>query len=232
MYKIIVVILLFSFTAQAKIFRNSYVSFELSKKWSCKLENTSWVCTNSSKSRGVNTAIIILTAKEKGPTDSLSLYETYLGKPVTIKTTSGPKVSKILNVSQRKINHHLWIDSLHQGSESLNFWTRYLATTHGNIAILVTFSSHKNFYTKYSNGFIKSIQSLRLVNQGSSKFRPGELRGVNESLGAPVAELLSNNINIPNEPVLQKKKNTKGKIIGLLFLLCAAILVWYKKRKF
>lgn len=232
MYKIFFIFLLFSFNVEAKIFRNSYVSFELKKDWSCKLENTSWVCTNFSKSKGVNTAIIILTAKEKGPTDSLSLYATHLKKPVALSTASGPKLSKILNVSQRKINHHLWIDSLHQGSESLNFWTRYLATTNGRIAILVTFSSHKNFYTKYSNEFIKSIQSLRLVNQRSSNFRPGELRGKNESLGAPVAGILSQNINIPAEPVLQKKQSSKGKILGLLFLLLAGILVWYKKRKF
>lgn len=231
MYKVLIIFLLFSFTVEAKIFRNSYISFELKKNWNCKLENISWVCVNSSKSKGVNTAIIILTAKEKSPIDSLSLYEEHLRKPVALKTASGTKLSKILNVSQRKINHYLWIDSLHQGSESLNFWTRYLATTSGRIAILVTFSSHKNFYTKYSNEFIKSIQSLRLVNQKSGNFRPDELRGKNESLGAPLSGILSNNINIPSEPVLQKKNNYRGKILGLLFLLLAGILVWYKKYK-
>ncbi|MBE8221548.1 MAG: hypothetical protein HAW60_02345 [Bdellovibrionales bacterium] len=232
MYKILIIFLLFSFNVEAKIFRNSYVSFELKKDWSCKLENTSWVCVNSSKSKGSNTAIIILTAKERGPADSLSLYEAHLKKPVTLKMKSKTKISKILNASQRKINHHLWIDSLHQGSESLNFWTRYLATTHGRIAVLVTFSSHKNFYTKYSNEFIKSIQSLRLINQKSKNFRPSELRGRNESLGAPVAGILSQNINIPDEPVIQKKKSSKGKILGLLFLLLSGILIWYTKRKF
>lgn len=226
MYKLLFVVLFFSFGAEAKIFRNSYVSFELGKNWSCKLENTSWVCINSTKNKGVNTAIIILTAKEKGPTDSLSLYATHLKKPVPL----GAKVSKVLNVSQRKINNHLWVDSLHQGSESLNFWTRYLATTNGRIAILVTFSSHKNFYTKYSNEFIRSIQSLRLVNQRNSDLGKG-LRGRNESLGAPIAGILSSQINIPDEPVLKKEKSSKGKIIGLLFLLLAGALVWYKKRK-
>lgn len=232
MYKILLISLLFSLNAEAKIFRNSYVSFELGKNWNCKLENTSWVCINLKKNKGVNAAIIILTAKEKGPTDTLSFYESHLKKPVSLKISTSSKLSKVLNVAKRTINHHSWIDSLHQGSESLHFWTRYLATTSGRIAILVTFSSHKNFYTKYSNEFIRAIQSLRLVNQKSADFRPGELRGSNESLGAPIQGILANSINIPSEPVLQKKKSSRGKILGLIFLLLAGILVWYKKRKF
>lgn len=226
MYKILILFLLFSSNLEAKIFRNSYVNFEIAKGWSCKIENTSWICVKAKKHKGANTAVIILTAKEKGPEDSLSLYEAHLKKPVKLNGV----LSKVLNVSQRKINHHLWIDSLHRGSESVNFWTRYLASTHGNIAILVTFSSHKDFYTKYSNTFIKSIHSLRLSKQNTSSFGKN-LRGRHESLGAPISGLLSSQINIPDEPVFSKKKgNSTGKILGLLFLLLAGGLIWYKKR--
>lgn len=231
MYKILLISLLFTFNAEAKMFRNSYVSFELGKDWSCKLEKTSWVCINAKKSKGGNVAAIILTAKEKGPSDVLSSYEVHLKQPVILKTGKGSQPSKVLNVARRTINHHPWVDSLHQGSEAPNFWTRYLGTVSERIAILVTFSSHKNFYTQYSNEFIKGIQSLRLVNSGSRNFRPGELRGKHELLGAPVSGILADTINIPDEPVLQKKKSSKGKIVGLLFLLLAGALLWYKKKK-
>ena len=33
-------------TAQAKLFRNAYVSFELPPNWNCKLEGAEWVCEN------------------------------------------------------------------------------------------------------------------------------------------------------------------------------------------
>ena len=73
---------------EAKVFRNSYLSFELPDKWDCYLENTAWVCRyaisknclgpNSStptceeQRKKAREAIIILAAKEVGPKDSFS----------------------------------------------------------------------------------------------------------------------------------------------------------------
>ena len=57
-------------TANAKRFRNAYVSFELPPNWNCKLEGSEWVCENDFSAK-TKEAIIILTAKEVGPTDTL-----------------------------------------------------------------------------------------------------------------------------------------------------------------
>jgi len=61
-------ILSFSINSQAKLFSNSYVSFELPPRWDCQSEATEWICRSEQKS-DAQTAIIILTAKKVGPTE-------------------------------------------------------------------------------------------------------------------------------------------------------------------
>ena len=62
-------LLFFSFPAGAKLFKSSYVSFELPPNWSCKQEGFENVCVNSF-SKKAKEAIIILTAKKRGPVDT------------------------------------------------------------------------------------------------------------------------------------------------------------------
>lgn len=53
--------LLLSWNAEAKVFRNAYVAFELPDTWNCNLEHTEWVC-RSQNDKESKEAIIILTA--------------------------------------------------------------------------------------------------------------------------------------------------------------------------
>ncbi len=87
------------------MFRNAYVSFELPSRWSCRLENTAWICryaitkkcaSKTAKSRRCRAqrkktkeAIIILAAKEVGPKDNLKAYYNYLVKLRPIVTRTG-----------------------------------------------------------------------------------------------------------------------------------------------
>jgi hypothetical protein len=149
---------------EAKVFRNAYVSFEMPDRWDCTLEQTEWICRISSPGMESREAIIILTAKEVGPSDSLPAYEEHLKRQRSIANRAGqPLQSQIVKVEQRKIANHPWVDGMHLGSEVLNYYTRYLATTKDKIAILVTFSAHKSHYTKYSADFFKAIESLRVI---------------------------------------------------------------------
>ncbi len=150
----------------AKIFQNSYVSFELPGNWGCELEGTEWVCVNkfAKKLNEKKEAVIILTAKEKGPSDSLQAYEAHLKSPRKLVNSKGKKyTSELKQVKQRKIALQTWVDGLHLGSEVENYYTRYLATTKGQIAMLVTFTAHKEHYSKYANDFIRAIQSLKII---------------------------------------------------------------------
>ncbi len=157
---------IFSSFAFAKIFQNSYVSFELPDNWGCELEGTEWVCVNkfAKKLNEKKEAVIILTAKEKGPSDSLEAYETHLKTPRKLVNAKGKSyVSELKQVKQRKISLQTWVDGLHLGSEVENYYTRYLATTKSQIAMLVTFTAHKEHYSKYANDFIRAIQSLKII---------------------------------------------------------------------
>ncbi len=158
--------LLVSISAEAKLFRNSYVSFELPNQWDCKLTDTEWVCRFENPTRSESKeAVVILTAKEVGPVDNLQAYDSYLKTPKQIASALGtPMRSSPINVLQRQINGHLWVDGMHGNSEVRDYYTRYLATVKDQIAVLVTYSAHKTAYAKYSSDFFRSVQSLRVLN--------------------------------------------------------------------
>lgn len=180
-------LLAFQATAEARVFRNSYVSFELPDRWDCVLEQTEYVCRTSNPAIDNREAIIVLTAKEVGPSDALPLYETHLKTPRTIPSRTGqPLQSQIMKVEQRKIANQPWVDGMHLASEVPSYYTRYLATTKDKIAILVTFSAHKLHYTKYSSDFFRAIESLRVV------YTRGQLSGGGAGGGGalPGSELL------------------------------------------
>ena len=150
----------------AKTIRTSYVSFEIPDKWDCALETTEWVCRTGSVTPGVDSreAIIIFTAKEVGPQDSLPLYAEHLKLQRTIPSRTGaPMQSQVIKVEQKNIAGQPWVDGMHLSSEVPNYYTRYLATTKDRIGIVVTFSAHKLHYTKYTGDFFRAVESLRVV---------------------------------------------------------------------
>lgn len=154
----------YSPAAEAKLFTNAYISFEFPETWTCVLEQTEWVCRPSAPDQAQQ-AIIILTAKEVGPSDSLPSYEAHLKQPRQIQSRTGNLItSEVLNVGVNKLNDQPWVDGFHKSSEIPNYLTRYLATTKDNrIAVLITFSAHTLYYSKYAADFLRAIQSLRVI---------------------------------------------------------------------
>jgi LPXTG-motif cell wall-anchored protein len=175
----------------AKTFRNAYVSFELADRWDCTLEQTEWVCRTNPGPTDSREAIVILTAKEVGPADTMTAYEQHLKTPRSIFARSGqPIQSRVLKVEQRLINQHPWIDGMHEASEIPNYFTRYLATTKDKIAILVTFSAHKTHYAKYSQDFFRAIESLRVIATKNLMGGAGTGAG---GVGIPGADMFGSN---------------------------------------
>ncbi len=209
--------------AHAKRFRNAYVSFELPPNWNCKLEGSEWVCENDFAGK-TKEAIIILTAKEVGPSDTLAAYMAQLKTPRTLPGRGGaPTKSQIIHVKERMIGNQRWVDGMHLGSEVGPYFTRYLASIKERIAILVTFSAHKQHYTKYSNDFIKAVESLRVV---ATKETLGERGGTmdaqrgSETIGAPIGQ------NIPSmgDSGLPPERRSRGGG-GYLNILIIALLI-------
>jgi hypothetical protein len=221
-YAILLIVMTCSSISFAKVFRNAYVAFELSDTWDCNLETTEWVC-RSRDEKSTKEAIIILTAKEVGPTDSFPIYEQTINTIREVPSRTGAKVpSKVISKATiAKYNDQKWVDGIQLGSEIPNYFTRYVATIKDRIAILVTFSAHRNFYSKYSSDFIKSIMSLRviatkgLIAGNQSGFGAG---GTGEQIGAGFDPTLNSkdwNTQLPDAKTSKANKKLTFLLLGL-----------------
>jgi hypothetical protein len=215
--------------AEAKVFRNSYISFEMPDTWDCKLEHTEWVC-RSLNQKEAREAIIILTAKEVGPTDSFTAYTTHLNTPQKVTTRAGAQMTSrvVYAPKQVQINQQVWIDGLHQGSEVANYFTRYLATIKDQIAILVTLSAHKDHYTKYSQDFYKTVMSLRVLatknllsQPESGPLRPGGELLAGSIIGAIPSEFEEGGLSEGSGGGAGAGSDTQNLLIGLAVILAA-----------
>jgi hypothetical protein len=235
----LIALLIAAAPAHAKLFRNAYASFELPPNWNCKLEGSEWVCENDFSAK-TKEAIIILTAKEVGPGDTMAQYLAHLQIPHSLPGRGNQVLkSQLINIKERMISNYLWIDALHLGSEVGPYFTRYLATIKDRIAILVTFSAHKEHYTKYSGDFIKAIESLKVVaTKDTMPGRPGSLGGMAGGAtdsgtlgGAPGGNGAGGDLSLPNEALPSKPGGQNAsKLLGFA-VICLAIGVYLFTRK-
>lgn len=230
--------LLLSWNAEAKVFRNAYVAFELPDTWNCNLEHTEWVC-RSQNDKESKEAIIILTAKEVGPTDTFESYTSHLNSAQQVAYKgAGTGISRIIYPPKKvQINDHPWIDGLHLASEVPNYYTRYLATIKDRIAILVTFSAHKDHYTKYSQDFFKAVMSLRVIATKNLLAKPemGPIRPSGETLGGPIGAVIPGDMlgmDGDGDGGGGGMGKTKTMLLGLAALLAAAgVYIFLKSRR-
>jgi hypothetical protein len=221
----------------AKVFRNAYIAFEMPETWKCVLEVTEWVC-RSDQGQEAKEAIIILTAKEVGPSDSYPLYEQHLNQPISIQSKSGaPIESKIVYKAKNvNINDQPWVDGLHLGSEVPNYFTRYMAAIKDKIAILVTLSAHKNYYTRYSQEFFKTVQSLKVIASKNLLAKPdiGPVRPGGETLGpGSLASSMPTDIDgsLDGLEAESAEKNKNPMILVALLMAVAGLVLFLRQRK-
>lgn len=224
--------------AEAKLFTNAYISFEFPESWNCVLEQTEWVCRPSAPDQAQQ-AIIILTAKEVGPSDALPSYEAHLKQPRQIQSRTGNLItSEVLNVGVNKLNDQPWVDGFHKSSEIPNYLTRYLATTKDNrIAVLITFSAHTLYYSKFAADFLRAIQSLRVIAPKAGAGGAGGSGGDGGMFGAGGGGALMEGDMPPEEGTGTSGGGSFGdktKMVLALAVLLAAIgayLMLKKKKK-
>lgn len=212
--------------AEAILFQNDYVSFELPENWKCKPFKTDWVCHSIHSSKRKE-AMIILTAKETGSLDNLTEYESFLNKPRTVKTKTGQSFpAKIISPGKKVfLNNHPWVDGWYLGSEVPIYYTRYEVTVccgaTPKLAILVTLSAHKDRYSKYSQAFMKAIKSLKIspdINKALSKMRA---MGTHESMGN-IAAYMGDLIDGELDPEEDYEGDSSGLDAATLGVLAAA----------
>lgn len=235
---------LYADISYGRMFKNSYIQFHLPDRWQCDMQGKGYLCRHKvsascetnpesepcqkevKKSRE---AVIVFTAKEKSEVDTLDNYLNHFKTPKKIQMKPGSSTqSKLIHGKLVGIQGYKWVDSMHLSSELPHYYTRYLSTIKGNIAVLVTFTSHKLFYTQYSNTFFKSIKSLRLTASSLNNVDKNEVGN----------KILSQPIDIPDEFFTQtgpQESNGDGlsPILFALAMLLAGtgVYLWIKKRK-
>lgn len=223
-------------TAEAKRFRNSYISFELPEGWNCRPQGVTWICHHKDKLIKKE-AQIVIAAKEKGPSDSLQVYTQYLKTPRTIEGHKKGKSVKTqpIHTKQKLIGNKTWIDSLHLSGESEAYYTRYIATVHKDLAIIATFTIHRNAYPYHSSSIFKAIESLAIVFNkpivADGSRRMGDNRnqgrlggGIGSGVGTPLAE--GDDIATRKKP-----KDTIFQIFGALLIIGAGIFYYLLKKR-
>ena len=180
--------------------------------------------------------MIILTAKEVGPTDTIAAYQAHLETARPLPGPDGkPVPSKVVSVKQRQIAGHLWVDGMQMGSEVGAYYTRYLATIKDRIAILVTFSAHKAHYTKYSSDFLKAVESLRVVAPKDllDEKPMATAQTGSGTIGSPIGTSIP--VDLTTDQVPQEDSSVlgaqKSKLFGLLLVIAALAIYFVMKSK-
>lgn len=220
-------LVVFGWTATARVFQNSYVKFELPDNWSCHQEGAAWICapTNNTEARE---AVIISTAKLAGPEDSLKSFDNYLRRPKTLIGKTKSSLSQPLSVDQKKVGDQEWVEAVHVGSEIPNFTTHYLATVKQKLAILVSFSADQDLLKKYEPLFTRVIQSMKvdaskpLLIQSPAMAAQNQKEVIGQSL--PAQDLPQ---PVTQEPQAQHQK--KLLLFGLIALLAIVVLFVLRK---
>jgi hypothetical protein len=230
---------------EAKVFSNSYIRFQMPDQWGCRLENTAWICRHRvaqvcqrqpksgdcpQQIKRSREALVIFTAKETSNVDSLKAYLTHFQEPRPIKPSKGNQSqSQVIHTKAVKIGRQNWVDSMHLSSELPNYYTRYLATIRGNVAVLVTLSAHKKYYTNYSSHFFKAIKTLEVTASELSKVDKKELG--NKVLSRPIQlpDDLMDGIDVLDE---SHPSNSTSTLLFLAAMLLAAlgVFIWWKNK--
>jgi hypothetical protein len=159
-------------SAQAKVFKNSFLQFDLPDDWTCVLANTEWICNPMNKA-ATREAVLVIAAKAAGPEDNFESFQKNLSLPRTIQSRVGAEIeSKVLQVKPLKIQGQTWLEALHFGSEIEEFYTQYLVTVKEQLSILVSLSCQKAVFTKYSSLFSKIIPTFRIIANNSLLKKP------------------------------------------------------------
>ena len=215
--------------AQAKSFKNSYVSFEVPDDWTCVQEGVAWTCTPM-KTPDAKEAVIVLAAKVAGPEDTIANFVTYLKQPKRITTKVGtPMPSQVMYAQPRTLAGTTWVQAQHVSSEIQDYYTLYLATVREQLAILVSFSAEKNNYQKYNAIFDHALKTLKITADQTVLFPKGrpinkaDLVGIQPAAGGPS---LDGALAVP-----PPKKSTPAPLaLGVIAVVGVVVFILLRRR--
>jgi len=220
-------LLFLSLAAEGKTFKNSYVSFDVPDNWTCIQEGVAWTCTPQGAVESKE-AVIVVAAKVAGPEDNLPAFLNFLKQPKKIPTKVGtPMPSAVMYAQMRQLGGGNWVQAQHLGSEIQEFYTLYLATVKDQLAILISFSSERNQYTKYNPIFDKAIKSLKIIANQQLLFPKAQSTGSGDVIGIQVPNNKDYNKPIQAEDMMPppERKPASMRFYFVLMALGLAISV-------
>ena len=137
-------------------FQNDSIEIELPRGWGCQKFKAQHLCRQGGQLS--KEAFISLNTKLKAPKENLQHFEKIFKTPLTT-----------IKIERVTLNDHPWVKSVHLGRELKRYYTTYVATVKGDLAILVALNTHKDFYPKYRDVFEKMILSLKVRDNDFSK---------------------------------------------------------------
>ncbi len=146
----------------AKAFKTSYLTTTIPEDWACIQSEEVWVCApqNVTAAREV---LVTFAAKLIGPEDNLSSYHKLLTRPKAHRSASGgATLSQVVKVTAQNILGHPWVQALHLGSEIPDFYTQYLMTVKGQIAVQVTLSTQRSRLAHHQPVLQKIVQNIQI----------------------------------------------------------------------
>lgn len=226
--------------AEAKLFQNSYISFEIPETWECKAFGTDWVCHSKFQEKKVE-ALITSTAKIAGRLDTLEQYQAHLQQPKTWSNIKKEQITSEKMTPAKKvfINKFPWVDSIHKNSEVKSYISRYAGTVccegaSSKLGILVVLSAHQDHYTKYSGEFVKTVNSLRVldIEKAIPKIRAAQATGAGEGMAGYLEGLFEDDSEADLSEESVEIFGLKPAQLGALALAVLVVLVAYLISKF
>jgi hypothetical protein len=153
----------FSIKPPPERFTTSYFEFDLAPGWRCDAEGKAYTCEDG---REPATALVVIAMKFRNQRDNIDSFESFLKTPKVITLEDGTATPSQVNyVRRRSLGHHVWVESLHLGSEVQTYYTYYLATRTAQLAILVSMSVHKDYVSEYIHELEGMISTLYIYQR-------------------------------------------------------------------
>lgn len=204
----------------------SYLTMQLPQHWNCSLKAGEWVCHDQRQPK-VRTAMIVVSAKEAAPEDNLEAYRRFLKQPRRRTLPSGKSMaSQVLESGEKVIRGQTWIEGIHLSSELDNYYTHYLATTAGPLAILVSLSAYKGHAAAFKPVFDQAISSLHI--KPNPVVSPASIPAPTPVVGTEPRPTLD---DIPSEGLLSQGGRVNSLIVLVSLGLVILALVYYFRRR-
>ncbi len=156
------------FTINAQALETSYLKIKEPYGWSCEQRQAVWLCRSLNKLEKKE-AFLIIKAKLAGRTDNNASFYESLRAPLPLANSSGSNaMSKVYSVKKININNQTWVQGQHLNSVAQNYFTEYLVTVSGDLAIGLEFTYHQSRYNKYKGVFDILVKNLTLVDNVAS----------------------------------------------------------------